>query len=90
MVGSPASDDFPVGINVDAGWVLAKCNQISECFYGISTVGNLTIPSALIGNYEANCACGLVLDEGTKYQRNVTTNCTPPVSGGIAVGRENG
>jgi nitrous oxidase accessory protein NosD len=64
-------------------------NQISECSYGIFE-GGVTTPNALIGNYEATCTYGLNLSSGTKYQGNVTTNCTTPVTGGIAVGQENG
>ena len=45
--------------------------------------------NTLIGNYEANCATSLNLDS-SKYQGNITTNCPTPVTGGVAVGQENG
>jgi parallel beta-helix repeat protein len=70
--------------------VLVKNNQISEPDYGGIVVSGSGLPNALIGNYEANCLYGLYLDSVSKYQGNISTNCSVPVSGGIAVGKENG
>jgi len=72
---------------VGCGGVKVRDCQISGYPYGIST-DLYNQPSFLIGNYESNCVCGLILNAGDKYQKNVTTNCY--VAGGIAVGRENG
>jgi len=82
--------------NSSTGILIASCgavgvrnNRISQCFYGVSE-SSVATPNTLIGNVEANCSYGLSLGSTTKYQGNVTTNCTTAISGGIAIGHENG
>lgn len=87
---SGASGAITTGIYIsNAGAVGVRNNQISGCIYGINEY-SATAPNALIGNSEANCVYGLNLSSSSKYQGNVATECTTPVTGGIAVGQENG
>ena len=88
MVGATGASATGIYIWV-AGGVGVRNNLISECNNGIYE-NSVTTPNALIANYEANCTNGLYLSSGSKYQGNVTTGCTTPVTGGIAVGQENG
>jgi hypothetical protein len=69
--------------------VCVKDNQVSQQGYGI-VESSVTTPNAVIKNCEANCTYGLILSSTSKYQNNITINCTTPISGGIAVGDDNG
>lgn len=73
----------------NAGAVGVRNNQISGFTYGINEY-SVTAPNALIGNNETNCTYGLNLSSSSKYQGNLATECSTPVTGGIAVGQENG
>jgi parallel beta-helix repeat protein len=88
MVVGSGNGGFGIYLN-NCSAIGLRNNQISECSDGIFE-NEVTVPNALIGNYEANCQYGLHLSSGTKYWGNITTNCTTPVTGGIAVGKENG
>ena len=80
---------YSKGIEIsECGGVRVRDCQISGFEYGIYS-GSATKPNAIIGNYEANFQWGLLLDQFSKFQRNVMTNCGSG-TGGIAVGRENG
>jgi hypothetical protein len=88
VIGGASGASFGIGIS-NAGAVGVRNNQVSGFTYGIYE-WSVTSPNALIGNYEANCTYGLNLSSGSKYQGNVATECSTPVTGGIAVGQENG
>lgn len=87
ILGTGGAD---VGIYVlNSSNVLVKNNQLAEFSNGAGIAASGQSANTLIGNYEANCATGLLLDS-SKYQGNITTNCPTPVYGGTAVGQENG
>jgi parallel beta-helix repeat protein len=87
ILGTGGAD---IGIYVhDSSNILVKNNQVSEISSGTGIAAGGQSANTLIGNYEANCATGLILDS-SKYQGNITTNCPTPVYGGTAVGQENG
>jgi nitrous oxidase accessory protein NosD len=86
----PGANGTSTGITIFNGTAIkVKDNRVSEFTNGILSEGSST-SAALTGNYEANCVDGLNLQAGDKYQDNITTNCTTPVTGGAAVGPDNG
>jgi nitrous oxidase accessory protein NosD len=90
LIVGPGANGTSAGITIiNAAAIRIKDNRISEFTDGIiSEVSEGS--AALTGNYEANCTSGLNLQTGDKYQDNITTNCTTPVSGGTEVGSDNG
>lgn len=76
------------GINLQScSGVVVKNNQIASCSYGClaqDTTGNL-----FIANQLTNCATGLGLSSGDKYEANLTLGATIAFNGGIPVGNDN-
>lgn len=81
-----------VSTGSNVGIALSSCsdiavrnNRIVNGIDGIYSDGN----NWFISNYIGSCTTGLNLSPNDKYQGNVTTLCTTPFSGGIAVGTGN-
>jgi nitrous oxidase accessory protein NosD len=70
--------------------VVVKNNQIVNELYGVQSYGEASGGNNwLISNYVGSCTEGFDLFSNDKYQGNVTTLCTTPFTGGIAVGAGN-
>ena len=83
IAGNGNQDD---GITVQqCSDVLVKNNHIVAEARGIISSSN----NWIVSNYVDSCAIGLSLSPNDKYQGNVTTLCTTPFTGGIAVGTGN-
>jgi hypothetical protein len=67
--------------------VLLTNNQIVSHFYCCDSGSSSS--DVFVGNILGNADYGLYLDTGDKYAANVTTGCTTPFTGGVAVGDDN-
>jgi hypothetical protein len=75
------------------GFLLTSCtgilltnNQIVSHFYCCNSGSSSDV---FVGNFLGNADYGLYLNSGDKYSANVTTGCTTPFTGGVAVGDDN-
>jgi hypothetical protein len=67
--------------------ILLTNNQMVSHFYCCESGSSSS--DVFIGNFLGNADYGLYLDTGDKYAANVTTGCTTPFTGGVAVGDDN-
>lgn len=81
------------GAGIFAGFapcnLVVRNNQIANYDQGCASNDSIAAGTLCIGNYISNCTYGLIMGPFDKYQGNVTTGCTTPFTGGVAVGLEN-
>jgi hypothetical protein len=88
IVGAGNGKPGNFGVFVDSSGDLVQNNHICELAGGI--LSESVEGCAVIHNYIAASAKGLVLSDMDYYEGNVVTGCFKPFVGGNAIGTENG